>query len=377
VFVGKGNTMLYDHARFCRRLQLLAIVVITSLGSAAQAAPTVDGVVDASYGAPLASDPVGDYVGLPQWDLSKLWVTHDTTHLYIAFSIAGDISANPADEKNYLFYIDTTGDAAGATSDAWKRKITAKSPHRPEYSINTWYKGGSYGGANVELRRWTGSAWDPTASPIAGAAMKVSGGVTTIEWKVARVDLGSPNDLYVEVISTGSFVTDNAQDTINTPADDWNAPSGATQWTTPATVTCSTHYPLVLPADAGVPDVGSPDLGTPDTGIPDSGAPDSAQPDLGSPDQGVSDSAAADASKPKPDSWPADSAVAADKGPSASDAGVDTTSRPDSGADPLPDAEGCGCAAKGDLTAANALPLLIACAVLGLHRRRRRHDLDL
>ncbi len=56
----------------------------------------------------------------------------------------------------------------------------------------------------------------------------------------------------------------------------------------------------------------------------------------------------------------------------------DTSKRPDSGADPFPDQEGCGCAAKGDLTAANSLPLLIAFAVLGLHRRRRQRDhLDL
>lgn len=66
--------------------------------------------------------------------------------------------------------------------------------------------------------------------------------------------------------------------------------------------------------------------------------------------------------------------MAADKGAPADSGSRDTTWRPDSGADPLPDEEGCGCAAKGDLAAANSLPLLIAFAVLGLHRRRRRRD---
>ncbi len=247
-----------------RLLTLKTVLFVSVLASTASATPTIDGVVDSSYGAPLASDPLGDYVGQGQWDLGKLWITHDATHLFIAFSIGGDLTANPADEKTYLFYIDTTGDTAGATSDAWKRQITAQSPHRPEFSINTWYKGGAYGPANVELRSWTGSAWSTTAATVASAALKVSGGQTIIEWKVARADIGSPGEIFVEVISTGSFVTDNAQDTINAPADDWNAPSGPAQWTTPATVSCSTRYQLVLPTDAGVPDTGIPDTGNRD-----------------------------------------------------------------------------------------------------------------
>lgn len=352
----------------------IGLLLMVCAGSAA-AAPTIDGQVDAEYGPALATDPAGDYVGSAQWDLHTLHVTHDASYLYVAITIAGDLSANPGDEKNYIFYVDTTNDAAGATSDAWLRNISTAAPHRPEYSINSWYKTGTYGVANVELRRWTGSAWDTTIAQIAGAALKVSGGQTVLEWKVARAALGNPSQIWVEAISTGSFQTDNAQDTINAPANDWNAPSGATQWTAASTVQCSTHYVLVPPPDAGVPDVG-----TPDAGVPDAGKPDVGKPDAGKPDAKLADSAVTPDTR-KPDlgavdqATPADQAIKADADKPADGGRADGSGWPDArptAGDGGPSSDdGCGCAARGDLTAAHALPLVLSLLFLGFPRRRR------
>ncbi|MCB0206845.1 MAG: glycoside hydrolase family 13 protein, partial [Anaerolineae bacterium] len=60
---------------------------------------------------------------------------------------------------------------------------------------------------------------------------------SVIEWQVAKSALGSPDTIWFEVWSTGGGA-DPAQDTINDPADDWNA----TDWSTQSVLLNSTEY---------------------------------------------------------------------------------------------------------------------------------------
>ncbi|MBW2731704.1 MAG: hypothetical protein JRH20_04880 [Deltaproteobacteria bacterium] len=354
---------------------VFACLLIISWCCTANAAPTVDGVVDGEYGAALASDGAGDYATSvarkPQWDLVDLHITHDETFLYVAFSLLGSVDENATEEKSFLFYVDTTNDQAGATSDAWTRQIVAKDPHKPEYSINTWIKGtGAYGASNARIRTWTGSAWSPTEVVVTAAAAHANANGTVIEWKVARSDIGDPSEIWVEVLSTGTVPTDNAQDTINAPKDDWNAPTGATQWTALATVSSSTHYRLVAPADFQV-DVlvdssvdGAEGDSSVDTTV-DAG-PDTTH-DVGSgdlPDEDLGDQRVTDVTHDgvRPDVR-VDGAIVDGGG------GRDAMPYVDAGA-PDGGGDGCGCAARGEHTAQLSLPLLLALGFIGRRRRR-------
>lgn len=367
----------------------------------ARAQPVIDGVVDAGYGSPLAEDPA-DYnslpdalTRLPQWDLRKLYLTHDADFLYVAFTVSGDVSDVASGEKSFLLYIDTTGDGAGATSDAWTRNIVVAVPHRPEFSLNSWIvPGAAYSKTNVELWQWGGTAWAAPPRVIEAAALRATIQGSVIEWKVSRQAIGNPAKIWVELLSSGSGKNDNAQDTINDPVDDWNAPT-ANQWTALATVKCSTRYDFVAPTDdASVPD---PDLGVPDRGllhdsraadlpasdgprVPDGGTIEMAA-EGGARDAG--DASGSDWQRDMPfhiqdarmrDSVPAD-ATLADRGRTDWHKGADAAAEFDGRGgfgDYVPGSndEGCGCAARGQSMAANAWPLMIAFLFLSLRRRR-------
>ena len=384
-------------------LKALVTMSLLLIARSVFAQPTIDGTVDAVYGQPLASDPANDYVGKAQWDLTDLYVTHDATHLFVAFRVAGDLAANAADEKNYILYIDTTNDAAGATSDAWERAITAADPHKPEYSINTWVKNpANYGAANVEFYAWSGTAWGAKTA-IAGQAVLAEATQTTFEWKIARSTLGNPDRIWLEVMSTGSFVTprpDNAQDTI---PDDWNVTLVGTppepDWKTPATLNGFIEYVIVPQVVDGGVDA-APDMKLDMTPDP---MPDAAL------DMGVDKDLAIDCVSDKSGDLPADGArndngvdLSLDKGPpdtsvdgpvddgpvddkGVDDVGIDVE-RPDQSpgdsgrldSRPIPgdgggDDGGCGCAARGGYTAAAAAawPLMAAFVLIGVPRRRR------
>ncbi len=206
-----------------------------------QAGIIVDGVIDAAYGPPIASDSSGDGNGNPNMDLLDLYVAQDATNFYFAYTINADIGAT--NWGKYVMYVDTTNDAAGATSDAWTRNVVVNDPHKPEYGIYTWVDAAPYDPGDTQIVPWTGSAWDwGNVRQVAAGAIG-AGTPSVIEWQVAKADLGSPNTLWVEIWNTGGGGGDNAQDTINNPADDWNA----TDWSTQAVLANSTQFgaPLV------------------------------------------------------------------------------------------------------------------------------------
>lgn len=205
--------------------------------SSAPAVIVVDGVVDALYGDPVASDPADAPQGNANLDLLDLYVTDDADYFYFAYSINADIAAT--NWGKYLMYVDTTGDANGATSDAWGRNVVVADPHKPEYSINSWLDAPPYGTEDIQLWAWDqGSTSWSNPGTIEAAALG-AGAVSVIEWQVAKAALGNPETIWIEVWDTGGGGGDNAQDTINDPADDWNA----TDWGTQATLLNSTEYP--------------------------------------------------------------------------------------------------------------------------------------
>lgn len=323
-----------------RRLLIMTVVGISLFGAPAQAQPIVDGVVDALYGAPIATDKAGDGQAVAIMDLRALHATSDATTLYLALSIAGDIGAT--NWGKYVVYIDTTNNAAGATSDAWSRNVAALDPHKPELSINTWVDQPPYGPARVQVWNWSQGAgsWSQSATGVSAAALVGSSGGSVIELAIPRSLFSGAQTIWVEAFSTGGDGS-NAQDTVNAPAEDWNA----ADWSATAQLAVSTEITLASPGnDAGPPDAGKPDAGKPDAGKPDGGAPEG-----GPPDSGV------------PDSQPSDLATAADQG--TADAGVPDTSSPDVMPSPdtvtnvdqatpsdggVPDAD-CGCPAPPDL----------------------------
>ncbi|MCI0728533.1 MAG: Ig-like domain-containing protein [Chloroflexi bacterium] len=207
----------------------------------APTAITVDGVVDAAYGDPLASDPAGDGNGNANMDLLDLYVAEDASNFYVAFTANADLGAT--NWGKYMLYVDTTNDGDGATGDAWGRNVVVNNPHKPEYSINSWLDAAPYGTEDIQLWAWNQgtTSWSNTGT--VGAAALGAGSTSVIEWQIAKSDLGNPSTIWLEVWNTGGGGGDNAQDTINKPADDWNA----TDWSTQAVLANSTQYgsPLV------------------------------------------------------------------------------------------------------------------------------------
>ena len=83
--------------------------------------PTMDGIPDAVYGAPEASDPDTDGGGNDNMDMVDLYVCNDASFWYFCFTIDDDIGATAWGK--YALYIDVDGVmASGATSDAWRMK---------------------------------------------------------------------------------------------------------------------------------------------------------------------------------------------------------------------------------------------------------------
>jgi hypothetical protein len=226
--------------RLCLAVFLALSLFLSPVASLAQSTPPsiqtfppiVDGNVDPEYGPVVATDPAGDSQGGYPVDLTNLWVTQDETHFFFAFEVNTDFSVN--NWGKYIIYLDTTGDANGATNDAWGRAVVAAEPHKPEYAIYTYVDSLPYGLEDVPLYMWNGIDW--TNSLTVNEAAIGSGTTSIIEYSVSKTTLGNPDKLWVEVWSTGGGGTDNAQDTINFPSNDWQA----SDWGSLATLSVST-----------------------------------------------------------------------------------------------------------------------------------------
>ncbi|MDI6807577.1 MAG: FlgD immunoglobulin-like domain containing protein [Candidatus Eisenbacteria bacterium] len=228
-------------------LVLLALVLFSGQVMAAGfGTPTIDGTLDAVYGTAEATDKSGDGNGNAVMDLLNLYVCNDVNYWYFYFTINADINATRWGK--YLIYMDTDStNGSGATSDAWGRNVVVSDPHKPEYSIASWVDGLPYDAGDTQVWKWMGSSWSLTGT-VSGAALSY-GTTSAIEWKIAKATLGSPTRIWCEVWSTGGGTTDNAQDTSNDPAEDWNA----TNWSTTAILLCSTAVPEMAGGDITPP----------------------------------------------------------------------------------------------------------------------------
>ena len=197
----------------------------------------VDGVIEPTYGYPIAADPSGDGNGNANMDLLGFWAAEDASQYYFAYTINADIE--DANWGKYALYIDTSNDANGATSDAWGRNVMVNDPHKPEFGIYTWVNETPYGTDKTNFVAWTGTEWDWTNAGSVNEAALIVGQPSFIEWAVEKNRLGNPDTIWLEVWDTGGGDTDNAQDTINDPADEWNA----TDWSTQAVLSVSTLFP--------------------------------------------------------------------------------------------------------------------------------------
>ena len=185
--------------------------------------PTMDGAVDGVYGAAEASDPSGDGAGNANMDLLDLYVCNDATYWYFCFTINDDIATN--NWGKYAIYIDIDGaaDSGADTSDAWVRNVRGTNPHLPEYGLYSWVDGGAYDIYHTQLWAYdtTSGSWTQYGN-LDGVGIS-TGTTSGLEWKIEKSRIMSPESLYCEVWSTGGTNHDNARDTSNDPADDWNA----------------------------------------------------------------------------------------------------------------------------------------------------------
>ncbi len=209
--------------------------------------PVVDGTLDAVYGAAEATDKTGDGNGNAVMDLVSLYVCNDANYWYFYFTINANI--NSTNWGKYALYIDKTNDLSGATSDAWGRNVVVSDNHKPEYGLYSWVDNLPYDVTDTQFWAWSGSSW--TSSGNLDAVGRSYGTTSALEWKIAKTKLGSPSQIWCEAWCTGGGSADNAQDTSNDPAEDWNA----TDWSTQAILAVSTHVLESSAADVDPPTV--------------------------------------------------------------------------------------------------------------------------
>ncbi len=231
---------------------LAALLTHTDARAEAFGTPTIDGVIDGVYGAAEASDPFGDHwASNNNIDLGDLYVCNDATFWYFAFTVNDNIVTT--NWGKYVLNIDTTNDTNGGTSDPWGRNVTISDPHKSEYTVRSWLDAQPYGPEDSQLWSWDQgtTTWNLTSALVDA---KVGAGTTSVlEWKIAKADIGDPDTIYVEVWTTGGGGTDNAQDTSNDPADDWNA----TDWATTSVLSSSTCVAKQTGTDVTPPTVSS------------------------------------------------------------------------------------------------------------------------
>ena len=169
----------------------------------------IDGVKEADWGDPLASDPIGD-MSEPNLDLGNLYVVEDADNYYIGFDA---FASNWG--MAYGIYLDTNQvSGSGASSDPWGRAVAAVPEHLPEHTIYVYHDGGDWL-QEAQLNHWNGSGWSYDSLISQGGAQGYGSGEDWIEYRVPKAALGNPSSIALEVFTTGN--DGHAQDTV--PSD--------------------------------------------------------------------------------------------------------------------------------------------------------------
>jgi hypothetical protein len=198
-------------------LFVLTFVALLVSGAPAAATPlaqdggiVIDGVKEAAWGDPLASDPAGDMSEL-NVDLQGLYIVEHADSFYIGF----DASASTWGVA-YGIYIDTNQmDGSGATSDPWGRAVSAVSAHLPEYTLYVWHEGSDDTLQDVQLNHWGGAGWSYDTLVSQGGEQGYGPAEDWVEYRVPKAALGNPTRIALELFTTGG--SGHAQDTV--PSD--------------------------------------------------------------------------------------------------------------------------------------------------------------
>lgn len=197
----------------------------------------------------IATDPAGDEFSFNgNMDLIQLEANSNATDLVLTLSINGDIAA--ANWGKYLFFIDTDNVAGSGgasqfptdppTNDGnpWIRNIAiGDTNHLAEYFIGSWVDAGG----GTQLFGFGGGVWTQSAST--PTQVITPGAISTVSYTIALSDLGVGvgDTIFLEGFSSGGGNFDTANDTVNSPSDDWNAAG----WQDQALVANSTPYTIV------------------------------------------------------------------------------------------------------------------------------------
>lgn len=214
--------------------------------------PTVDGTVDSGYGIAVASDSENGTNGQANspMDLQNLYLAHDTSFVYLAFTINKNVATASDSWGKYVVSIDTDGAGGGGGAvPAWTRAVTFSAPHRPDYEIYAWMNAAPFDTTDIQRWRYDGAGW-ANVGTIDLAARDTAVSLTTVEYKIAKSDVGALTTPYLrlEVWATGGTNGDNAQDSIDDPKDDANPGD----WTTSTPLKVSTFCHFVPPRIGGL-----------------------------------------------------------------------------------------------------------------------------
>jgi len=196
-------------ALFIMMMLLIGVIPTNAMVPAQEGGIVIDGIREAEWGDPLASDPVGD-MSEPNLDLQSLYVVEDADNYYIGF----DATASDWG-MTYGIYLDTNQvDGSGATGDPWGRAVTAVTTHLPEHTLYVWHEDWD-ALQDVQLNHWDGSGWSYDSLISQGGEQGYGPGNDWIEYRVPKAALGNPSTIALEVFTTGSG--GHAQDTV--PSD--------------------------------------------------------------------------------------------------------------------------------------------------------------
>ncbi len=169
----------------------------------------IDGVKDAAWGDPLATDPLGDMTE-PNLDLTGLYVVEGADDIYIGY----DATASSWG-MTYGIYLDTDQvDGSGGTTDPWGRAVNVVSAHLPEHTLYVWHTDGD-ALEDVQLNHWNGSGWSYDSLVSQGGEQAYGSGNDWVEYRIPKTALGNPTTLALELFTTGG--SGHAQDTV--PSD--------------------------------------------------------------------------------------------------------------------------------------------------------------
>jgi arabinogalactan endo-1,4-beta-galactosidase len=175
----------------------------------------VDGVLEDTFGQPLAVDEAGDNLEqVPHLDLLSLYAKVADHALYLGLEVAGDPSVD--DWGSYTFYLDTTEDDQGAYVDVDKHPISVADPYKAEYLlvVSPEERKGTVSGSTA-FYHWDGTEW-ASVTMTGGAAFRF-GTLTTLEMELPLALIGSPDFVNIGVVSIGRGRVHTAGDILGTP----------------------------------------------------------------------------------------------------------------------------------------------------------------